>query len=126
MFRGRSDEQYDMFRAVRSENFRYIKNYMPYRNYAHHTAYLLQAPSARSWKECFKNGECNEIQSRFWQPKPTEELYSTENDAWEVNNLADDPAYKEVLEKMRAANRDWQRRVYDTGFIPEADSVEKG
>ena len=63
------------------------------------------------------------MQSRFWLPKPVEELYNTENDPWEINNLAEDPAYKEVLEKMRAANREWLIRIYDTGFIPEADLV---
>jgi arylsulfatase A-like enzyme len=125
MFRGRMDERYDMSRAVRDQKFRYIRNYMPYRIYGQHLEYLWRAPSIRSWEAAYKNGECNETQSRFWEPKPVEELYDTENDPWEVNNLANNPEYKEVLERMRSANKNWMARIYDTGFIPEADRVER-
>jgi arylsulfatase A-like enzyme len=125
MFRGRMDERYDMCRAVRDQKYRYIRNYMPYRIYGQHLEYLWRAPSIGSWEKAYKNGECNEIQSRFWEPKPVEELYDTENDPWEVNNLADDPAYKDVLVRMRQANKDWITRIYDTGFIPEADRIDR-
>ncbi len=73
----------------------------------------------------FLNGECNEIQSAFWKTKPVEELYDTENDPWEVNNLATDLNYADVLERMRAANKDWVTKIYDAGFIPEADRVDR-
>jgi arylsulfatase A-like enzyme len=125
MFRGRMDERYDMSRAVRDQKFRYIRNYMPYRIYGQHLEYLWRAPSIRSWETAYLNGECNETQSRFWEPKPVEELYDTENDPWEVNNLAGNPEYEEVLERMRQANKEWMSRIYDTGFIPEADRVER-
>ncbi len=125
MFRGRMDERYDMSRAVRDQKYRYIRNYMPYRVYGQHLEYLWRAPSIGSWEEAYKNGQCNEVQSRFWEPKPVEELYDTENDPWEINNLAKDSKYKDVLERMRKANRDWMIRVYDTGFIPEADRIER-
>jgi arylsulfatase A-like enzyme len=125
MFRGRMDERFDMSRAVRDQRFRYIRNYMPYRIYGQHLEYLWKAPSIVSWEKAFLNGECNEIQSAFWKTKPVEELYDTENDPWEVNNLADDLNYAEVLERMRAANRDWVSNIYDAGFIPEADRVDR-
>jgi arylsulfatase A-like enzyme len=125
MFRDRMDERYDMCRAVRSEKYRYIRNYMPYRIYGQHLEYLWKAPSMRSWEQAYLNGECNEIQRVFWNSKPAEELYDTENDPWEVNNLAGNPGYKHVLEKMRIANNEWIRKIYDTGFIPEADWVDK-
>ncbi len=104
MFRGRMDERYDMCRAVRDHKYRYIRNYMPYRIYGQHLEYLWRAPSVRSWEQAYLNGDCNKIQSVFWQTKPVEELYDTENDPWEVNNLVRDPAFKEVLVRMRAAN----------------------
>lgn len=125
MFRGRMDERYDMCRAVRSEKYRYIKNYMPYRIYGQHLDYLWRAPSIRSWEQAYLNGECNAEQSIFWNTKPVEELYDTENDPWELNNLASDPKYKEVLQKMRKANSDWVANIYDTGFIPEADRSDR-
>lgn len=121
MFRGRMDERYDMSRAVRDHKFRYIRNYMPHREYAQYIEYLWRAPSMQSWEAAYKAGECNEIQSIFWNKKPVEELYDTENDPWEVNNLAGNPEYAEVLQRMRQANHDWMVRIKDTGFIPEAE-----
>ena len=125
MFRGRMDERFDMCRAVRDQRFRYIRNYMPYRIYGQHLEYLWLAPSIVSWEKAYLNGECNETQSAFWKTKPAEELYDTENDPWEVKNLAADLNYLDVLERMRAANRDWVTRIYDAGFIPEADRIDR-
>ena len=124
MFRGRMDERYDMSRAVRDQKYRYIKNYMPYRIYGQFIDYLWRAPSIRSWEAAYLAGECNEVQSIFWNTKPVEELYDTENDPWEVNNLAANSSYLEVLERMRAANRSWILEIKDAGFIPEATLVD--
>ena len=125
MFRGRMDERYDMSRAVRDSKYRYIRNYMPHRIYAQHLEYLWRAPSTRSWEQAYLSGNCNETQSVFWNSKPAEELYDTENDPWEVNNLATDPAYVDIVNRMRTANREWMTRVKDAGFIPEADRVRR-
>ncbi len=125
MFRGRMDERYDMSRSARDSKYRYIRNYMPYRVYGQFLEYLWRAPSIQSWEAAYKAGECNEVQSRFWNTKPAEELYDTENDPWEVNNLAADPQYAEVLERMRSATRDWMLEINDTGFIPEAELIDR-
>lgn len=125
MFRDRMDERYDMSRAVRDKKYRYIRNYMPYRPHGQHLEYLWLAPSIRSWEEAFKNGQCNEVQSRFWLPKPAEELFDTENDPWEVNNLAEDPAFAEVLARMRNACDEWLLSTRDAGFIPESDRTRR-
>jgi hypothetical protein len=119
------DERFDMCRAVRDQKFRYIRNYMPYRIYGQHLEYLWLAPSIVSWEKAYLNGECNETQSAFWRTKPAEELYDTENDPWEVNNLALDLNYADVLERMRAANKTWVTNIYDAGFIPEADRIDR-
>ncbi len=124
MYRGRMDERYDMSRAVRSQQYRYIRNYMPDRIYGQHLNYLWRAPSVRSWEKAYLNGKCNEIQSMFWRTKPPEELYNTSLDPWEVNNLADNPGYKKVLESMRNACNEYILNIYDSGFIPEPQLSE--
>jgi N-sulfoglucosamine sulfohydrolase len=97
LFRGRMDERIDKVRAVRNKKFRYIKNYMPHRIYGQYIEYLWRAPSCRSWEEAYLAGNCNEAQSAFWEEKPAEELYDVAADPWEVNNLAADPAYSDIL-----------------------------
>ncbi|RTE54688.1 sulfatase [Arenibacter aquaticus] len=127
MFRDRMDEWYDMSRAVRSNKYRYIHNYMPHRIYALPIEYLFRAKSLQSWKAAYENGECNPIQRAYWNPKPVEELYDTENDPWEINNLAEDPKYADILTEMRNANHNWLVNIKDTGFMPEDErSIRAG
>ncbi len=122
MFRGRMDERYDFVHAVRDKEFRYIKNYMPYRIAGQHINFLWKAPSMPSWEKAYLAGECNEMQSAFWKPKPSEELYDTEKDPWEVNNLATNPKYQKDLKRLQQANTDWSNKILDAGFIPEGEA----
>ncbi|HUX56470.1 MAG TPA: sulfatase [Bacteroidales bacterium] len=121
MSRQRMDEHYDLVRAVRDKQFRYIRNYMPFRITMQHVNYLFIAPSAQSWENAFKEGKTNEIQSRYFQPKPVEELYDSEKDPWEINNLVGDPDFKEVLERIRKAETEWMSKIKDVGLIPETE-----
>ncbi|QZT38806.1 sulfatase [Halosquirtibacter xylanolyticus] len=121
MYRGRMDEKYDLVRAVRDKRYRYIRNFMPYKISGQHLNYLWKAPSTRSWEREYLAGRCNKVQSAFWEPRPIEELYDVERDPWEVDNLADNPQYQEVLKRMRKVNHEWMIRTHDTGFIPEGE-----
>jgi N-sulfoglucosamine sulfohydrolase len=118
-FRGRMDERFDMVRSVRDKRYRYIRNYMPHKIYGQYLEYLWKAPSMGSWEQAFREGKLNTIQSAFWKPKPSEELYDVEADPHNVNNLAGQAAYDEVLIQLREANRDWMLANKDVGFIPE-------
>ncbi len=121
MFRGRMDERYDMTRALRDNRYRYIRNYAPHRIYGQHNNYQWRAPSMQSWERAFLAGQCNAVQSIFWNPKPAEELYDSENDPWEIRNLAADPAHRETLERMRTAYNGMVNGILDIGFIPEGE-----
>jgi len=125
LFRGRMDERYDMMRAVRDKQFKYIRNYMPHRIWAQHLNYLWRMPATRSWQRLHDEGKLTGAQKIFWQTKPAEELYDIKTDPHEVNNLADDPNYKDVLERMRKVNKDWITEIHDPGFLPEAEMVSR-
>jgi len=117
----RMDERYDMVRAVRDKRYRYIRNYMPFRITMQHLDYMFIAPSAQSWEDAFKAGKTNEVQSKFFLPKPVEELYDVDNDPWEINNLVDDPDYAEIKERLSKALNDWRMETMDAGVIPETE-----
>lgn len=119
MYRGRMDERYDLVRAVRDQEFLYVRNYMPQRIYGQYLGYLWRAPTMQVWEEEYQAGNLNEIQSQFFESKPAEELYLISEDPWSVNNLADDPAYEEDLQRLHKANSEWIREIKDLGFIPE-------
>jgi arylsulfatase A-like enzyme len=125
LFRGRMDERIDKVRAVRNKKFRYIKNYMPHRIYGQYIEYLWRAPSCRSWEAEYLAGNCNEAQSAFWQEKPAEELYDVAADPWEVNNLAANPAYQDILDQMRNETGRWMSEIKDTGLMPEGQMSTK-
>jgi hypothetical protein len=123
-FRGRMDERMDLVRSIRNKKYRYVRNYMPHKIYGQHISYLWQAPSMVSWEKAYLAGTLNQDQSRFWQAKPTEELYDVTADPHNITNLAGMQAYKKVLETMRADNRNYLIRTRDAGFIPEARLYE--
>jgi hypothetical protein len=50
----------------------------------------------------------------FADTRPAEELYDLESDPHEMNNLADDPEYRETLERLRTALDDWRERTGDS------------
>ena len=51
--------------------------------------------------------------------RPAEELFDTDADPHEVENLAANPVYAGELARLRAAVDEWQRKVGDLGLVPE-------
>ncbi len=118
-FRGRMDERIDLVRSVRDKKYRYIRNYMPHKVYGQYLEYLWKAPSMASWEAAYKAGTLNDVQKKFWETKPVEELFDVDADPHNVNNLAGDPKFAAVLQRMRQANHDYLIGIKDVGFIPE-------
>ena len=120
-FRGRMDERLDLVRTVMDQRYVYLRQYMPHRIYGQYIQYMFQTPTTRVWHDLFHAGKLNEAQSHFWKEKPAEELYDLQSDPDEVNNLANSPDHREVLEKMRRAHQDWEKEIRDVGFLSEAE-----
>ena len=120
-FRGRMDEAYDIVRTVRTKQYRYIRNYMPYRPNGQHIEFLWKAKSIQAWEEQYENGFCNEMQSAFFESRPPEELYDIVNDPDNIHNLANNAEYLSQLIQLRNINRKFVRKYSDTGFFPEGE-----
>jgi hypothetical protein len=82
---------------------------------------MYEMPTMKAWQRLHDEGKLNDVQDRFFRTKPAEELYDTEADPWEIRNLADDPAQRERLVRMRAELRRWMIEIRDLGFLPEAE-----
>ena len=123
MYKQRMDERFDFVRAVRSERFRYVRNFMPFLPRGQHIEYLWRIPSMQEWYALYKAGKLNKMQSRFFEPRPCEELYDLQSDPNGVINVAQDPKYSKALKEMRKALYGWMIKTRDAGFIPEAELV---
>jgi len=118
--RDRMDEAYDLIRAVRDKQYKYIRNYMWYLSRSQDINYMNEMPTMQEMRRLYAEGKLQGPQMQFFEPtKPVEELYDTAADPHEVKNLAGDPKYKNVLERMRRAHAEWCRETGDIGLIPE-------
>ncbi len=118
------DERYDMLRSVRDRRYKYIRNYLPHLPWFHHQhiSYMYEMPTMRVWQRLADAGKLSGPQAIFMaRSKPTEELYDTEADPHELNNLASSAEHCETLQRLRKAHRDWQEEIIDLGLLPEAD-----
>ncbi len=122
--RDRMDEVYDRIRAVRDARFKYIRNFEPEKPYVQPIAYRNRMPLMQELLRLHESGQLDGPQALWFRlTKPVEELYDTDADPHEIDNLADDPAYGEVLERMRAALATWMDETNDMGEIPEAEMI---
>ena len=123
--RDRMDEAYDIIRAVRDKRYKYIRNYMPHLTRGQDIEYMNQMPTMQEMRRLNAEGKLEGPQKQYFEPtKPVEELYDTVADPHEVENLAGDPKYKNVLERMRKVHQEWVKKTSDVGLIPEPEFDE--
>lgn len=110
-------------RAMRTDDFLYVKNFKPDRwpmgkppegagkeeptfgqlaNETYTTIPDIDASPSKAWLVTHRNQPGMEKFVAFaWGKRPPEELYDLKKDPWEMNNLAEDPEYQEVLKRYR-------------------------
>lgn len=118
--RDRMAERYDTVRAVRDKKYQYLRNFMPHLTWSQFVSYTEQMPTMKVWRALAEEGKLTGPPARYFSPvKPAEELYDVAADPHQVRNLAPDPVYREVLERMRAACADRMAAIGDLGLLPE-------
>jgi len=118
-FRGRRGERYDVVRGVRSKRFLYLRNYTPHLPVMQYNGYSFGIPSYVAWMSAWQNGNCRPEQARWFEPKPSEELYAVDADSDNVHNLADEPAFAEALRELRVENDRHVAAIRDSIFFAE-------
>ncbi len=107
-------------RGMRNARYKYILNLHPERRWTTHFTLVPGIPESHKqvWDSWVQRAATDKAAARLIdliENHPREELYDTENDPYELNNLADDPHYEPILEQMRSRLEQWRREVGDVG-----------
>ncbi len=115
----RFDEKYDLVRAMRVDNYKYIRNYQPFNFDGLLNQYRYRQLAYQEWKNLYEQGELNEIQARFFETRAPEMLFDVEKDPYETLNLAEVPQFQDKLIAMRSTLNEQLRSMPDLSFYPE-------
>ena len=121
----RSDESEDRVRAISDGQFKYMRVYRTDVPAGEHIAFrdgLLMMDDMWRMKE---EGTLTAVQNQWFELRPEEMLFDTKVDPEEINNIAKDPQYKEVMTRMRAELAKWQERDKDYAETPEIELAEQ-
>ena len=108
-------------RSVRTEGFKYIRNYLNERPHLQPCRYKDEKAIVQKLRELHAAKKLDELAEKllFAEKRPPEELYDLSADPFEVNNLAADPKHAATLAAMRKKLADWEERTGDIGRKPE-------
>ena len=116
----------DSIRAVKNKRYKYIRNYRPDQGYYLPVKYREKIPTMQALLKLRDKGELNDAQSQwFRETKDSDELFDTLKDPHELNNLAEDPDYADVLRGLKIEMDGWLLRIDDNPEMSEKDLVAK-
>jgi arylsulfatase A-like enzyme len=120
--RDRCDETVEYLRAVRTDRYKYIRNFLDQRPHMQPNRYKDKKDIIIALRTAHEKGTLTEAQNRIFNPtRPKEELYDLKNDPHEIHNLADDPKQQKRLLKFRKQLENWMKRTHDHG--PESETM---
>lgn len=101
--RDRCDETVDRLRSLRDQRFLYIRNGFPQRPHLQPNAYKDAKPILIALRAQHAAGTLPELSERllFSPTRPEEELYDYREDPHQIRNLAGEPAFADILARMR-------------------------
>lgn len=126
--RDRCDMTVDRIRAVRSERYKLIRNFMPDRPYTQFNEYIKTSyPTLTVLQELHAQGKLNAVQEQFMAVrKPDMEFYDLAADPHELNNLAKSPKYGKLVKAYSSKLDAWLKAMDDKGAIPESkETIER-
>jgi len=125
--RDRCDYTIDRIRAVVTDRYKYIRNFMTDKPYMQ-PQYRDGWPSMELLRTMYKEAKLNEVQARFpSDERPAEEFYDLWEDPHETNNLVHSYDRKHAVEiaKHRDILYHWILDTNDKGRFPESDEALK-
>ena len=119
----RFDEKYEFIRSLRKGKYQYIRYFQPFLPDGLQNNYRYRMLAFTEWRDLYKDGKLTGSQLQFFQSKPVEQLFDAEADPHEINNLASDPRYANVLKDLRTRLATQMRALPDLSFYPESKLV---
>ena len=105
-------------RAVTDGHIKYMRSYIPYRQFALRNYYQWGMPSNKAWdKLVLGNHNTNPDWALTFDAHPAEMLFDLDKDPGELHDLSSSPEYAEVLAKMRNELSNHIRSTHDLGFF---------
>ena len=118
--RSRLDETPGLERTVFDGTYVYSRNFYPRFPVMRYQKYSYVSDIVKTIQSDAANGLLNDIQMELVsKPRPIEYLYNLSKDPWEVQNLAEDPAYDSVLQRLRSKVIEKILEEKDIHFLPE-------
>lgn len=124
--RDRIDETVIRIRSVRDKRYHYVRNFTPGAGF----------PSLNRYKEkCFlikplmrrldAEGKLSGPPADLMEPMPREQLYDTQSDPHEIDNLvgSSEPKHRKALQRLRAALDTWITETGDRGRYLEPEEL---
>jgi len=124
--RDRIDETEIRIRSVREARYHYIRNFPPAPGFASLNRYKEKCFAVKPlMRELMAKGELTGPAAALLAPPPFEELYDTENDPHEIENLANSraPEHQEALLRLRTALDVWIVETGDRGAVTEPREI---
>jgi arylsulfatase A-like enzyme len=111
----------DRIRAIRTGEFRYIRNYQTDRA-LYQSQYRDKHASLIELRKLNEAGKLSPLQASYHDAtqRPKEELYQLSKDPDQLVNLATNPEFQSILEKHRRHLEDWENSTDDKGRQPES------
>jgi arylsulfatase A-like enzyme len=118
-FRCNTAHHYDPSRTAYDGRYKYIRFFTPYRYEGLRQDYQWGMPANLTMDSLMLSASLPPEQARHFLPHPTELLFDLLEDPWELNNIANDPSYRDKVSELRERVRRNAIRHQDLGFFPD-------
>jgi len=123
----RFDSVYDRQRSVSDGRYRYVRNYVTEQPYLIANAYRERIPMTA---DLYALRGRDDVPAAQWQfaamQRPEAELYDSQNDPWETNNLIADAEHADKATELKSHLDRWIASTGDLGFVlPETRLVRE-